>query len=121
MTIADGGFMGYYIGQSTYEILEITENRMVVRSIPGNTSDLAWYHIFTTTPVDEQDGGGGGGPGRGGPHRQPGQREEGLWRNGGHLQGLPRRLPGVRCVSPGQAAFPAAGAGRQSRARPRSA
>lgn len=61
MTIADGGFMGYYIGSSTYEILEITENRMVVRSIPGNTADLAWYHIFTTTPVDEQGSGGGGG------------------------------------------------------------
>ncbi len=49
MTIADGGFMGYYIGQSTYEILSITENRMVVRATMGNDSGIAWYHTFTTT------------------------------------------------------------------------
>lgn len=49
MTIADGGFMGYYIGQSTYEILSITENRMVVRGIMGNADGVAWYHTFTTT------------------------------------------------------------------------
>ena len=58
MTFSDSGFMGYYIGQSTYEILEITENRMVVRAVMGNDPALAWYHIFTTTkPVQ-----GGGGP-----------------------------------------------------------
>ena len=57
MTFADGGFMGYFIGQSTYEILSITENRMVVRAVMGNDPALAWYHIFTTTkPVQ---GGGG--------------------------------------------------------------
>lgn len=50
MNFADGGFMGYFFGASTYEILSITENRMVVRSVmPGNTF-LAWYHIFTTSP-----------------------------------------------------------------------
>jgi beta-glucanase (GH16 family) len=48
MTFSDNGFMGYYIGTSTYEILELTENRMVVRAIMGNNPDLAWYHIFTT-------------------------------------------------------------------------
>ncbi|KOS05176.1 laminarinase [Flavobacterium akiainvivens] len=48
MTFSDGGFMGYYIGQSTYEILELTENRMVVRAIMGGDDALAWYHIFTT-------------------------------------------------------------------------
>jgi hypothetical protein len=57
MTIADGGFMGYYIGQSTYEILSITENRMVVRAVMGGNPALAWYHIFSTSPpvqsVDE--------------------------------------------------------------------
>lgn len=57
MTFADGGFMGYYINQTTYEIIEITENRMVVRALMGNDPGLAWYHIFTTTkPVQ------GGGP-----------------------------------------------------------
>ncbi|RKS95715.1 glycosyl hydrolase family 16 [Flavobacterium limicola] len=49
MTISDGGFMGYYIGQSTYEILALTENRMVVRAVQGNDSGLVWYHTFTTT------------------------------------------------------------------------
>jgi hypothetical protein len=33
LNIADGGFMGYYIGQSSYEILSITANRMVVRAV----------------------------------------------------------------------------------------
>ena len=50
LNISDGGFMGYYIGQSSYEILSITNNRMVVRAIQGNDSGLAWYHTFTTTP-----------------------------------------------------------------------
>lgn len=49
MSFSDGGFMGYYIGQSTYEILSITENRMVVRAVMGGNPALAWYHIFTTT------------------------------------------------------------------------
>ncbi|VXB98969.1 Laminarinase [Flavobacterium sp. 9AF] len=49
MTFSDNGFMGYYIGQSSYEILSITANRMVVRAIMGNDPGLAWYHTFTTT------------------------------------------------------------------------
>ncbi|MEO7976325.1 glycoside hydrolase family 16 protein [Flavobacterium sp.] len=49
MNFSDGGFMGYYIGQSSYEILSITANRMVVRAVMGGNPALAWYHIFTTT------------------------------------------------------------------------
>jgi len=49
MNFSDGGFMGYYIGQSSYEILSITDNRMVVRAVMGGNPTLAWYHIFTTT------------------------------------------------------------------------
>ncbi len=57
MTFSDGGFMGYYIAQTSYEILTITENRMVVRAIMGGDPTLAWYHTFTTQkPVQ---GGGG--------------------------------------------------------------
>ena len=48
MNFSDGGFMGYYIGQSSYEILSITDNRMVVRAVMGGNPALAWYHIFTT-------------------------------------------------------------------------
>lgn len=51
MTISDEGFLNYFINQSTYEILEITENTMSVRAIAGPGSDsLAWYFIFTTNP-----------------------------------------------------------------------
>ncbi|MDX6181744.1 family 16 glycosylhydrolase [Flavobacterium sp. Fl-77] len=55
MNFSDGGFMGYYIGQSSYEILSITANRMVVRAVMGGNPALAWYHIFTTTkPTQNQ-------------------------------------------------------------------
>ncbi|OYU79442.1 MAG: laminarinase [Flavobacterium sp. BFFFF1] len=50
MTFSDGGFMGYYIQQSTYEIMSITENRMVVRAVMGGNEALAWYHTFSTQP-----------------------------------------------------------------------
>ena len=49
INIADGGFMGYFVGTSSYEILSITDNRMVVRVIQSGNPFLAWYHIFTTT------------------------------------------------------------------------
>ena len=57
MMISDGGFMSYYIGTSTYEILEITDDYLYVRGIPGSNPALAWYLKFTTDP----DGGAGGG------------------------------------------------------------
>ncbi len=49
MNFSDGGFMGYYVGTSSYEILSITANRMEVRCVDGRSPGLAWYHIFTTT------------------------------------------------------------------------
>lgn len=49
INISDGGFMGYFLGTSSYEILSITNNRMVVRVIQSGNPFLAWYHIFTTT------------------------------------------------------------------------
>lgn len=57
---ANGGFMSYFIGTSTYEILEITENTMYVRAIPASNPALAWYLKFTTTPYDQQGATGGG-------------------------------------------------------------
>ncbi|SFU30412.1 Glycosyl hydrolases family 16 [Pustulibacterium marinum] len=53
MTFSDNGFMGYYIGTSTYEILSLESNKMVVRAIPGSDPSLAWYHTFTTNPPDQ--------------------------------------------------------------------
>jgi hypothetical protein len=49
MNFSDGGFMGYYVGQSSYEILSITDNRMAVRFVQANNTRNAWYMIFTTT------------------------------------------------------------------------
>jgi hypothetical protein len=46
MNFSDGGFMGYYVGQSSYEILSITENRMAVRFVQANNTGLAWYMIL---------------------------------------------------------------------------
>lgn len=54
-----GGFMGYYVGSSTYEIMKITETEMYVRTVMGGNPALAWYHVFTTKTIDEQRGGGG--------------------------------------------------------------
>ncbi|MFA9190095.1 family 16 glycosylhydrolase [Flavobacterium sp. FZUC8N2.13] len=54
MNFSDGGFMGYYAGATQYEILSITENRMVVRLVQGNDAGLAWYLIFTTTKPGEE-------------------------------------------------------------------
>lgn len=56
MNFSEGGFMSYYIGATSYEILSITENRLVVRAVQGNNDFLAWYHIFTSTkPGTEED------------------------------------------------------------------
>ncbi|MBE8723822.1 family 16 glycosylhydrolase [Flavobacterium hungaricum] len=56
MNFADNGFMGYYIGQSSYEIISITATRMVVRAVMGGNPALAWYHIFSTTPPNQNSG-----------------------------------------------------------------
>lgn len=53
LNFSDGGFMGYYIGQSSYEIISITANRMVVRAVMGGDASLAWYHTFTTVPPNQ--------------------------------------------------------------------
>ncbi|KAG1648876.1 Beta-glucanase [Nymphon striatum] len=55
MDFSDGGFMGYYVGSSSYEILSITETSLVVRTYDAANADLAWYHRFTS----EAETGGG--------------------------------------------------------------
>lgn len=54
MNISDGGFISYYIGTSSYEILSITENTMVLRAIMGNNDFLAWYLILTSSPGEQE-------------------------------------------------------------------
>lgn len=55
LSVSDPGFMGFYSGVRTYEILELTENRMFVRFEDSN-DDLVWYHVlipkgYTHPPV----------------------------------------------------------------------
>ncbi len=57
MNIADGGFMGYYVGSSTYEILSISDDLLYVRTYDTENADLAWYHRFTSSasePIEEE-------------------------------------------------------------------
>ena len=54
INFSDNGFMSYYIGASSYEILEITANYMHVRAIMGNNPTLAWYLKFSTTQGEEE-------------------------------------------------------------------
>lgn len=55
MNFSDGGFMGYYAGATQYEILSISENRMVVRFVQANNTGLAWYQTFTTSLPTAED------------------------------------------------------------------
>ena len=50
MEFSDGGFMSYYVGSSTYEILSISENLLYVRTYDTKNADLAWYMRFTSAP-----------------------------------------------------------------------
>lgn len=46
--ISDGGFMGWFVGSSTYDIISISSNELIVRIIQDGDG-FAWYHKFTTT------------------------------------------------------------------------
>jgi hypothetical protein len=48
MLLANSGFISWYVGSSEYEILEITANRMILRTVQANDPALAWYHTLTT-------------------------------------------------------------------------
>ncbi len=55
MDIADDGFMTYYVGSSTYEILSLSDNLLYVRTYDSENADLAWYLKFSA----ESNSGGG--------------------------------------------------------------
>lgn len=55
INISGGGFMSYYIGASSFEILEMTNNYMHVRAVMGNNPALAWYLKFTTAQGEEEE------------------------------------------------------------------
>lgn len=54
LNFSDNGFMGFYLGKSSYEIMSITSNRLVVRVVQeaftpnGAPHSSAWYQTFTT-------------------------------------------------------------------------
>ena len=50
MEFSDGGFMSYYVGSTTYEILSINEDLLYVRTYDTMNADLAWYLRFTSAP-----------------------------------------------------------------------
>ncbi len=56
MNFSDGGFMGYYVGSSTYEILSVSDDLLYVRTFDTQNPDLAWYHRFSSEPA--MQGGG---------------------------------------------------------------
>lgn len=47
----DGGFMSYYVGSSSYEILSISEDMLYVRTYDTMNPDLAWYLRFAAEPA----------------------------------------------------------------------
>jgi len=49
MEFTNGGFMSYFLGSSSYEIMNITDTDLRVRVIQDiNGSKLAWYQTFTS-------------------------------------------------------------------------
>jgi hypothetical protein len=46
--ISDGGFMGWFVGSSTYDIISISDDELVVRIIQAGDG-FAWYHKFTSS------------------------------------------------------------------------
>ena len=50
MNFSDSGFMGYYVGSSSYEIIQISETDLYVRTLDAADPNLAWYHKFTSAP-----------------------------------------------------------------------
>ncbi|WP_290468765.1 family 16 glycosylhydrolase [Lacinutrix sp. MedPE-SW] len=49
LNFSDDAFMGYYVSSSSYEILEITDDYLYVRTIDGLNPVLAWYHKFVSS------------------------------------------------------------------------
>ncbi|KGL63854.1 family 16 glycosylhydrolase [Polaribacter sp. Hel1_85] len=57
--ISDGGFMGWFVGASKYDIISITNDELIVRIIedPATGEGAAWYHKFTSTKPIKGAGG----------------------------------------------------------------
>ena len=53
MNFSDDKFMGYYVSSSTYDIIEVTNSTLYVRTVDALNPVLYWYHRFTTTLPSE--------------------------------------------------------------------
>lgn len=51
MNFSDGGFMCWWVGKSSYDIIEVTDNILRVRIEEDGT--YAWYHTFTSINPNE--------------------------------------------------------------------
>lgn len=51
MSFSDGGLMGWWVGTSEYEIIQVTDNILMVRVQEDET--FAWYHTFTTVRPEQ--------------------------------------------------------------------
>lgn len=53
LNFSNGGFMSYYAGATSFEILEISETEMHIRTLDTADPNLAWYFKFTSEkPAD---------------------------------------------------------------------
>jgi len=52
MNFSDGGFMGWWVGVSEYEIIEVSDNILKVRVQEDGT--YAWYHTFTNVKPEQK-------------------------------------------------------------------
>jgi hypothetical protein len=50
--ISEGGFMGWLVGSSTYDIISITNDELIVRIIEAGDG-YAWYHKFTSIKPEQ--------------------------------------------------------------------
>ncbi|SDZ39158.1 PKD domain-containing protein [Rhodonellum ikkaensis] len=56
LTISNGGFIGYFAGTRTYQIINIEENQLFLRFVDQANEGLAWY--IRLIPAGFQSGGG---------------------------------------------------------------
>lgn len=56
LTISNGGFIGYFAGTRTYQIINIEENQLFLRFVDQANQGLAWY--IRLIPAGFQSGGG---------------------------------------------------------------
>nr|NQU93332.1 glycoside hydrolase family 16 protein [Bacteroidota bacterium] len=54
MSFSGGGFMGFYAGSSTYEIIEVSEHILTVRMEQANEPLFAWYHTFSSVKPEQK-------------------------------------------------------------------